>query len=124
MLSVNPNGARWDALISNLDVQSEWNGIWYAKARIDAEGWTAEIAIPAKTINFDPGSETWGFNLMRAIRRRNEIVRWTAWSQNFRFGDLGPAGVLEGFAGMEQGLGLDVKPSVFVKRRNDRRVDA
>ncbi|MEP6933940.1 MAG: carbohydrate binding family 9 domain-containing protein [Nitrospirota bacterium] len=83
---VNPLGNRRDGLISphtdlqngGLQIQFEWDGIWYADAMIDAQGWTAELAIPMKTISFDPNQTTWGFNVERVIPRKNETMRWTA----------------------------------------------
>jgi hypothetical protein len=121
LFSVNPNGSRWDALIEPGEgFRDEWDGIWYAKARIDEKGWSAEIAIPYKTVSFDPNKTTWGFNIMRAIRRRNEIVRWASPSPDFGFVNLGAAGTIEGLVGIEQGIGLDVKPLFAATYRTNR----
>ena len=35
------NGNQWD---------DSWNPIWYTNAKIDAEGWTAEMKIPLKSV--------------------------------------------------------------------------
>ena len=52
-----------------------WDGDWRVKAQITARGWEAEMAIPLKTLRFAPGiNRTWGFNVMRNIRRKNEQV--------------------------------------------------
>jgi hypothetical protein len=118
---VNPVGARRDGLVeNNHDFRVEWDGIWYAKARIDAQGWTAEIAIPTKTVNFDPHGTRWGFNLMRSIRRTNETIRWSAVDRDLRFINLAEIGTLEGMVGLRQGLGLDVKPALALKSRYRR----
>jgi hypothetical protein len=122
LFSVNPAGTKWDALIEPGELfRDEWNAIWYAKARIDEQGWTAEVAIPFKSVSFDPNKTTWGFNIMRAVRRGNEIVRWASPSPDFTFINLGAAGTIEGLAGIEQGLGLDVKPLFAATYRTDRR---
>ncbi|MFG0329304.1 MAG: DUF5916 domain-containing protein [Phycisphaerales bacterium] len=110
---VNPNGARLDGLIEdNRNIREDWDGIWYAKSRVDDTGWTAEIAIPFKTINFDPNAPAWGFNFERFIRRRNEIVRWTAASPNKSLRTVADFGNLEGIEEIDQGLGLDFKPFI------------
>ena len=76
LFEVNALGAKLDALIENGEFDSNWDGIWYAKARIDDEGWVLEIAIPYKTVSFAPDGDTWGMNIVRVIRRREERARW------------------------------------------------
>jgi hypothetical protein len=50
-----------------------WDGDWRVKAQVTARGWEAELVIPLKTLRYAPGSnETWGFNVWRNIRRKNE----------------------------------------------------
>src|SRR5438093_5195517 len=111
---VNPAGARSDGQVSNNSesLTRDWDGIWNAAARISDEGWTAEIEIPFKTLRFKPGQSVWGFNVERQIKRRQETDRWAAPRQNIWIGNLAEAGRLEGFDGIRQGLGLDVRPYV------------
>ena len=50
-----------------------WDGDWRVRAQLTERGWEAELAIPFKTLRYQPGEgRTWGFNLWRNIRRRNE----------------------------------------------------
>lgn len=76
--STNALGTRRDGIVTDArSYNTAWNGIWQAKARITDEGWTAEYRIPFSTLRF--GGEqpmTWGFNLSRAIRRKQESVFW------------------------------------------------
>ncbi len=52
-----------------------WDGDWKVKAQITPRGWEAEMAIPLKTLRYAPGSNrTWGFNVVRNIRHKNEQV--------------------------------------------------
>jgi len=52
-----------------------WDGDWRVSSQITERGWEAEMAIPLKTLRYAPGgSRTWGFNVMRNIRRKNEQV--------------------------------------------------
>jgi hypothetical protein len=109
--ATNPVGARLDGLVvNNRDIDEEWDGIWHAKASIDAQGWVAEIAIPFQTISYDPKTMRWGFNLERIVRRDREISRWSAPSRNIEIQSVADAGVLEGIENITQGIGLDVKP--------------
>ena len=52
-----------------------WDGDWRVRALITERGWETEMAIPLKTLRFNSGTDrTWGFNVMRNIRRKNEQV--------------------------------------------------
>ena len=111
----NPNGLRQEALYQNVsDEQWDWQGIWSTAAKIDDEGWTTEIAIPFKTLSFDPTNDTWGINFRRSIARRDERMGWVSRNRNT---DPSISGVAIGFAGLKQGLGLDLVPSMSVSDR-------
>ena len=50
-----------------------WDGDWLVKAAVTARGWEAEMAIPLKTLRYATGTDrTWGFNVLRNIRHKNE----------------------------------------------------
>ena len=52
-----------------------WDGDWTVKSQITERGWEAELAIPLKTLRYQTGdNQTWGFNLVRNIRHKNEQV--------------------------------------------------
>jgi hypothetical protein len=52
-----------------------WDGDWTVRSSITQRGWEAELAIPLKTLRYATGDDrTWGFNVMRNIRRKNEQV--------------------------------------------------
>ena len=79
----NPNGLRQEALYQNVsDEQWDWEGIWETAASIDDEGWVTEIAIPFKTLSFDPSNDTWGINFRRAIAVTDERVGWVSRNRN------------------------------------------
>ncbi|MEE8542444.1 MAG: DUF5916 domain-containing protein, partial [Gammaproteobacteria bacterium] len=110
----NLNGVRHDALYANVSsFQSAWTVIWDAAASVFDNGWTAELEIPFKTLPFDPTIDTWGFNFGRGIRRRGEEVAWVSRNRSYNPSIMGLA---TGFEGMDQGLGLDVVPSVSGNR--------
>ncbi len=114
---INPNGIRRDGIYDGpTNVNEDWDGIWAAEATVDDAGWSGEIAIPFKTLNFDPSNPDWGFTLGRVIPRRNEKIAWTSFNR-----DINPsaAGILTGFWDLQQGLGLDVVPSLVVGSNRD-----
>jgi hypothetical protein len=110
MFDVNPNGMRSEAIYTDKDLQNwDWEGIWDAAARIDGEGWTAEVAIPLKTLSFDPARDAWGVNFTRWHGVDSEQFGWMSYN---RSQDLSRTGLVTGLAGLQQGHGLDVVPGL------------
>ena len=107
---VGASGGRTDSLIqNNTDELPEWNTIWDAKTRIVPDGWVAEIAIPFRSISYDPSRSDWGFDFIRYIRRRAERDRWTSLSPTISATDISQAGTLTGITGTNSGIGLDIQ---------------
>ncbi len=111
----NANGIRHDALYESVSsFESAWTVIWDSAAQYFDGGWEAEMAIPFKTLSFDPTTDSWGFNFGRGIRRRGEEIAWVSRNRTYNASILGTA---TGLQGMDQGMGLDVVPSVTVNRQ-------
>ena len=80
-------------------INLNWDASWTVKTSQDGEGWYAEFRIPFSTIRYGGGaSQTWGFNIMRGIRRRNEEAFWSRVSRQFSITRLSQAGTLEELA--------------------------
>ena len=71
---INPSGAMGDGLVDpslrpdghddlGSGINRSWDGIWLARVRRTPAGWTAEIEIPFRTLNFDPDRERVGHQL-------------------------------------------------------------
>jgi len=74
-----------------------WDGVWQVNAQISEVGWTAEIAIPFRTLRFPSGEvQTWGINFQRNIRARNEQSYWAPLPRQFNLNRLSLAGELQG----------------------------
>lgn len=125
VFQTNPAGAQADALIvpttdtNNTGVvdfgaglNMSWDGIWIGRVRRTPDGWTAEMEIPLRTINFDPGLSAWGINFHRTIRRKAEETVWSGHLRNEGVAHMASAGRLDGLTGLSQGIGLDLKPYV------------
>ena len=108
---MNPSGLMADSLMgTGGSNERAWDGIWDARVLRSEIGWTIEIEIPFRTLNFDPNGSSWGINFQRSIRRKNEENLWTGHARNQGLRHLPSAGLVTGITEVSQGLGLDVKP--------------
>ncbi len=74
-----------------------WDGSWEVRTEVSEIGWSAEFAIPFRTLRYPNGeSQTWGLNFQRNIRRRNETAFWAALPRQFSIYRLSLAGQLQG----------------------------
>jgi hypothetical protein len=111
---VNSNGVRMEALFQDTTRELwDWSGIWEARVNKDTDSWTAEFAIPFKTISFDPANDTWGINFRRDIGYADERTGWVSYNRTQNPANFGE---IVGLEGMNLGLGLDVVPSISLDR--------
>jgi hypothetical protein len=113
VFEINPAGVMGDALLRTGQgggVNKSWDGIWEVRTARGDYGWSAEIRIPFRTLNFNPDLQEWGINFQRTIRRKNEELLWSGYQRNQ--GLLRPhhAGRLTGIQGITRGVGLEVTP--------------
>ncbi len=74
-----------------------WDGAWQVSTRVSDVGWSAEIAIPFRTLRYPTADvQTWGMNFQRNIRVRNEQVYWSPLPRQFNLNRLSLAGELRG----------------------------
>lgn len=73
-----------------------WDGDWTVSTRISEIGWSAEFAIPFRTLRYPSGEpQIWGLNLQRNIRNRNENAYWAPISRQFNLYRLSLAGEIQ-----------------------------
>ena len=107
---IGASGGRTDQLeLNNTEELREWDTIWEARSRRVADGWTAEFAIPFRSLSYDTNQTTWGFDVSRRVRHKNERLYWSGFSPNLEFTDVSQSGDLTGISNVTQGLGLDVQ---------------
>lgn len=117
---INPLGLMGDGLLrtgQGTSVNKAWNGIWRAWVDRRADGWSAEIRIPFRTVNFDPGADSWGINFQRTIRRKNEELIWSGHRRSEGLFRPQNAGTLRGLGRLSQGLGVEVIPYTLGTQR-------
>lgn len=117
---MNSLGGRIDQLVqNNSDFIRAWDGLWIGRSRVVDDGWTVEMAIPFRSLSFDPARTDWNLEITREIRHKNEWDRWSAISAAVTNTDISRSGTLTGITGVNQGLGLDVQVFGAAKYRFD-----
>lgn len=111
VFEINAAGLMGDAILGGGNGGKAWDGIWEVRTERLPDGWSAEVRIPFKTLNFDPTLDSWGINFQRTIRRRNEELLWRGHLRNQGLTRPIHAGRLTGLAGLSQGVGLEAVAS-------------
>ena len=86
------------------------NPSWISSGRIDTEGYVVEIEIPLTTLRFTEGIDTWGFNVSRVIRRKNEENLWSSWQRSYGLERISQAGELAGVGEIKRRRLYEIKP--------------
>jgi hypothetical protein len=76
LFGVNAAGTKQDIFYFNDNEEDgNWDAVWDVGTHIDADGWTAEFAIPFSQLRFANNCEThsWGFQAAREICRKTEL---------------------------------------------------
>ena len=82
---------------SGAGFNGNWDGVWEVRTTVSDSGWSAEFAIPFRTLNYPARDvQTWGVNIQRTIRRRNEIAYWAPLPRQYNLLRLSLAGEVTG----------------------------
>lgn len=107
---INALGARLDRLLQQgRSPNVAWDTIWDVASNIDDEGWTSEIAIPFRSISFNPNAESWNIMITREISHKSEEVRWAAIDPGILPWEFRRPGKMVGIRDVDQGMGLDIE---------------
>ena len=96
-----------------------WDALFVSAGAPSDDGWTAELAIPFKSLRYPPVDEgeshRWGFQVSRSIKGKDETVVWSPVSRNIaQF--LAQMGVLEGLTDLSTSRNLEILPTVTAFR--------
>jgi len=113
ILLVNPLGAQADCVFIEgaFGDDCTWDVVFSSAGKLHADGYTVEIALPFKNIRFDPGRDTWNFQLLRVIARQSEQItiperRAAAGSPTRQ------VGTMSGMLGIDAGVSVTLIPEV------------
>ncbi len=126
LFRTNPLGTQYDALITDEGntINENWDEQWSVGAQITQAGWVVEIGIPFKSLRVQDSADaqTWGFDVERVIRRKNEFSYWNNYRRGFTLQNTSQSGHLTGITEIESGLRFRVKPYLLAgfSRTSDR----
>jgi hypothetical protein len=102
--TVNPKGVQ----------KNSRETIWRSGAIVRDDGWSAEMAIPFKSLRFSPhDDQIWGINFERYIHRLNEKDYWTDVGRDIPL--LHQMGELTGLSDVRPGYNLEFFPYLGVR---------
>jgi len=111
VFGTNAGGVEYDAQITGGGEQSSmarrfsigsgggfnvnWDAVWEVKINRGDFGWSAEFAIPFKTLQYKKEKDqTWGINFQRVIARKQEEAHWSPIPRQFTMNRLVSAGTI------------------------------
>ena len=115
--SVNPYGVQRDGVwtaTGGPGGDDSWDALFETAGRIVEDGWTAEVAIPFKSLRY-PGRAAgephrWGLQIERDIESNNEASTWAPISSDV-MGFITQMGVLEGMTDLSTNRNLEILPT-------------
>ncbi len=121
VFSVNGYGVQGDSIIGGAGGgggvprgDSSWDALFQSAGRLVEDGWTAEMAIPFKSLRYPArgGAEAhrWGFQIARMIQSKNEAVVWAPVTRAIA-GFMTQMGFLEGMTSLSTSRNLELLPT-------------
>ena len=90
-----------------------WDALFESGGRIVDDGWTAEMAIPFKSLRYPSrgdGEHRWGFQISRTLQTKDETVVWSPVTRRIA-GELTQMGTIGGLRGLSVSRNLEVLPT-------------
>ncbi len=118
--AVNGYGVQRDSMVvvtnaqDNPDGDVSYNALYYSGGQLVDDGWTAEMAIPIRSLRY-PGRKAgeahrWGFQVRRRITSKDERAVWSPVSRNV-MSFMAQIGILDGIANLSTERNFEVLPT-------------
>jgi hypothetical protein len=139
LFGTNASGMEYDAQINNEGqgnfnqnrqqggviggTNLNWDASWSVKTEIGDYGWSAEFAIPFRSLRFASGDNvTWGINFQRNISKTSETDYWASLPIGFDMKRLSLAGKIHGLQLKNPG-NLKITPYALLQTVHDKALD-
>ena len=100
-----------------------WDALFSSAGTLVDDGWTAEVAIPFKSLRYPQRGEgemhRWGFQIVRTIESKDESDVWASISRDVA-GFLSQMGILEGMTGLSLSRNLEIMPTAIAIQGSSR----
>jgi hypothetical protein len=84
LFGVNTEGVQSEGILAGDNPDWAWDNKWFSEVHKAADRWTVEMAIPFKSLRYDPKKTTWSINFARnAIENGGQYYTWTKVPQQF-----------------------------------------
>ena len=94
---------------------TSWDALFESSGTLVEDGWTAEMAIPFKSLRYPSRGRgerhRWGFQVVRTIPSKNETDVWAPISRDVA-GFLPQMGLLDGLADLSTSRNLEILPTL------------
>ncbi len=139
LFGTNADGMEYDAQINNEGqgnfnanrqqggviggTNINWDASWTVRTEVGDYGWSAEFAIPLRSLRFSAGNnQTWGINFQRNIAKTTETAYWANLPIGFDMKRLSLAGKVSGLKLKNPG-NLKLIPYALTQFTRDQAVD-
>tara|TARA_B100000767_G_C19767979_1_gene538577 strand:- start:1443 stop:3671 length:2229 start_codon:yes stop_codon:yes gene_type:complete len=136
LFGTNSIGVEYDAQIDNEGegnmqqggvvggTNLNWDASWDVKTETGDYGWSAEFAIPLRTLRFGNGKDkTWGVNFQRNISKNSEVAYWAQLPIAFEIKRLSLAGKMKKI-NLKNPKNLKIFPYGLTQNINDKSNDS
>ncbi|MBN2665833.1 MAG: carbohydrate binding family 9 domain-containing protein [Bacteroidales bacterium] len=119
--AVNPHGIQGDLLMMGTMEDPSYDMVWQSKAVINNDGWSAEMAIPFRALNFNGDNiQEWKILVIRSVPRNNKyVLSWTPIDRNIP-NLLQQGGLISGLSGIKPGRSIDLLPYTMIEQASER----
>ncbi|MYK89164.1 MAG: hypothetical protein F4018_12970, partial [Acidobacteria bacterium] len=96
---------------------SSWDALFETGGAIVHDGWTAEMAIPFKSLRYPSrgaGEHRWGFQITRTLQTKDETLVWAPMTRAVA-GVLTQMGTLGGLRGLSVSRNLEILPTATAR---------
>ncbi len=97
-----------------------WDAMWRTRTTRADSGWTAEIAIPWRSLRYERGLTTWDINLLRNTRRAAQFSSWMPYPRQLTSWRLTYAGSLDSLQPPPPRTNIRIRPYALGAAQRDR----
>ena len=112
----NPIGAVRDQAVNDGSNNPNWNTVWDVKGSRFDGGYMLEMIIPFKSLRYrSAGPQTWGINIRRIVRSKNEVSNLTRIPAEYSTNGVSQMAMAATLLGVEtpaQSMNLEFKPYI------------